>query len=371
MKENLQNNNQREHLATTAILESLPISVIVVDKELNICLVNGLAQQLLGMSHIVLLRQNLKNLIDTDSVIISLIKQVLRNGNSVAEFGVSLSGPKLNNQRVDIRIAPAADDVKHLVIILQECSMARQIDSQLAHGRAARSVAGLAAVLAHEIRNPLLGIRGAAQLLEQSVPDPDRELTQLICIESDRIRDLVNRMELFSDNQPFHRDPVNIHDVLGHVRKLATTGFAKNISFEEQYDPSLPPVSGNRGQLIQVFLNLVKNASEAIGSSEGQVILKTSYRHSVLISVAGSRDRLQLPIVVVIQDNGPGIPEDLQQSIFEPFVTTKSRGTGLGLALVAKIIEDHGGIIEIDSKPGLTSVSLFLPVHLGVTNPVS
>ena len=255
------------------------------------------------------------------------------------------------------------EDDSHLVISLQECSMARQMDRQLAQGRAARSVAGLAAVLAHEIKNPLSGIRGAAQLLEQSASDQDRELTQLICMESDRIRNLVDRMELFSDERPLQRGPVNIHDVLGHVRKLAMTGFAKDIVFQEHYDPSLPSVFGNRDQLIQVFLNLVKNSSEATRLSQGEIVLETSYKHGVLISVAGSRDRLELPIVVAVRDNGSGIPEELTQSIFEPFVTTKTRGTGLGLSLVAKIVEDHGGIIELVSEPGQTVFSVFLPTH--------
>ena len=182
-------------------------------------------------------------------------------------------------------------------------------------------------------------------------------------MESDRIRNLVDEMGLFSDGRSFQREPVNIHDVLNHVRKVAATGFGKGIDFREQYDPSLPLVFGNRDQLIQVFLNLVKNASEATISSAGKIILETRYKHSVFISVAGSRDRLQLPIVVLVRDNGVGVPEELAQSIFEPFVTTKSRGTGLGLALVAKIIEDHGGIIELESNPGETAVSVFLPVH--------
>ena len=355
-----------DEIATKSLLEALPVALIVVDKALHIQLVNAAAEQLLGLSSGFLLGQNLYDLIDEDAAIISLIHQVSKQGNSVAEYGLALTGPKFSTQKVDIRIASAPEIPDRLVISLQECSMAQQMDRQLAQGRAARSVAGLATVLAHEIKNPLSGIRGAAQLLEQSASDQDRELTQLICVETDRIRDLVNRMELFSDDRPLQREPVNIHDVLGHVHKLARTGFARKIKFEELYDPSLPPVFGNRNQLIQIFLNLIKNASEATESSQGKIVLETSYKHSVLISVAGSRDRLQLPIVVVIKDNGPGIPEELQQSVFEPFVTTKPRGTGLGLALVAKIIEDHGGIIEIDSSPRGTSVSVILPVHPSV-----
>lgn len=363
MMDNSNDSGQGLNQLPTNILESLPVAVIAIDHSLRICLVNSVTENLLGMSDTFLLRQNLQEIVGADSVLVSLAVQVLKYGHSIAEFGITLDGPKLSKKKVDIRIAPTTDELDYFVIILQECSMARQMDLQLARGRAARSVASLASVLAHEIKNPLSGIRGAAQLLEQSVPDPDRELTQLICNESDRIRDLVDRMDLFSDDRPLQREKVNIHDVLEHVRKVAKSGFGKNITFQENYDPSLPAVFGNRNQLIQLFLNLVKNASESIKSSNGTVLLETSYKHRVLISVAGSRDRLQLPIVVMIKDNGNGIPDDLKQSIFEPFVTTKSRGTGLGLALVAKIVEDHGGLIEVESHPGETSFKLFLPVH--------
>ena len=363
MSERLRESKQDSEVATKALLEALPVAVIVINKTLEIRLVNAAAEQLLGLSSGFLLRQNLIELVHEDAALVSLIHQVLREGRGVAEFGLSLGGPKISTQQLDVRITPIVDDGDHLVISLQECSMFRQIDSRLVQGRAARSIAGLTAVLAHEVKNPLSGIRGAAQLLEESVPDSDRELTQLICMESDRIRNLVDEMGLFSDDRSFQREPVNIHDVLSHVRKLAVTGFAADIEFRQQYDPSLPLVFGNRDQLIQVFLNLVKNASEANVSSSGEIVLETRYKHSVFISVAGSRDRMQLPIMIVVRDNGTGVPEELKQSIFEPFVTTKSRGTGLGLALVAKIIEDHGGIVEFESEPGQTAVSIFLPAH--------
>ncbi|SVC32153.1 uncharacterized protein METZ01_LOCUS285007, partial [marine metagenome] len=233
-------------VATKALLEALPVAVMVINKALEIRLVNAAAEQLLGLSSGFLLRQNLIELVHEDAALVSLIHQVLREGRGVAEFGLSLGGPKISTQQLDVRITPIVDDGDHLVISLQECSMFRQIDSRLVQGRAARSIAGLTAVLAHEVKNPLSGIRGAAQLLEESVPDSDRELTQLICMESDRIRNLVDEMGLFSDDRSFQREPVNIHDVLSHVRKLAVTGFAADIGFRQQYDPSLPLVFGNR-----------------------------------------------------------------------------------------------------------------------------
>ena len=157
-----------------------------------------------------------------------------------------------------------------ILLMLQQRTMAQMIERQLTHRAAARSVSGMAAVLAHEIKNPLSGIRGAAQLLEPACRDEDRALTQLICAETDRIRNLVDRMEVFGDERPLAKEPVNIHDVLDHVRRLAETGFARGIRFVEDYDPSLPPVPGNRDKLVQAFLNLVKNAAEAIGESRDQ-----------------------------------------------------------------------------------------------------
>jgi len=261
-------------------------------------------------------------------------------------------------------VAPLPEVPGHVVIMLQERTIADKMDRQLTHRGAARSVTALASMLAHEIKNPLSGIRGAAQLLELSASDDDRSLTRLITDEADRIVKLVDRMEVFSDERPVEREPVNIHAVLEHVRTLASSGFARHIRFVEEYDPSLPPVLANRDQLIQVFLNLVKNAAEAIGDApDGEIQLTTAFRPGVRLMVPGAPARVSLPLEFCVKDNGPGVPEDLMPHLFDPFVTTKPTGTGLGLALVAKIVGDHGGIIECDSQPRRTTFRVLMPMY--------
>jgi two-component system nitrogen regulation sensor histidine kinase GlnL len=222
-------------------------------------------------------------------------------------------------------------------------------------------------MLAHEIKNPLSGIRGAAQLLEQSAGDDDRTLTRLICDEADRIVKLVDRMEVFSDERPVEREPVNIHIVLDHVKRLAQSGFARRLKFTETYDPSLPPVFANRDQLIQVFLNLVKNASESIGeaAADGEIQLTTAFRPGVRLKLPGSKTPVSLPLEFCVKDNGPGVSEDLRPHLFDPFVSTKPTGSGLGLALVAKIVGDHGGIIECESQVRHTVFRVLMPMFTG------
>jgi two-component system, NtrC family, nitrogen regulation sensor histidine kinase GlnL len=219
-------------------------------------------------------------------------------------------------------------------------------------------------MLAHEIKNPLSGIRGAAQLLEADADENDRALTRLICDEADRIVRLVDRMEIFADERPTEREPVNIHEVLERVKVIARSGFARGARIVEDYDPSLPPVHANRDQLIQVFLNLVKNAAEAMANArDAEIVFRTAFRPGIRLAMPGSRSRVSLPLEFSIVDNGPGVPEDLLPYIFDPFVTSKTNGTGLGLALVAKIIGDHGGVIECESQPRRTAFRILMPTH--------
>ncbi|MFN4310657.1 MAG: two-component system sensor histidine kinase NtrB [Ferrovibrio sp.] len=346
------------------VLGAIPNPILVIGRQGDITYANPAAEQFFDSGAAVLCRQNLRDLVPFGSPVLQLVSQVFRERYSVSEYDVDLGSPRLGERLVDVQISPVPEAPDHVIVRFDERSMAAKIGRALTHRGAARSVTGMAAVLAHEVKNPLSGIRGAAQLLELNASQADRELTRLICDETDRICALVDSMEVFSDKRPIERGPVNIHQVLEHVRKVAQAGFAKNIRFAERYDPSLPPVYGNRDQLVQVFLNLVKNAAEAIGDDTGgEIVLTTAYRHGVRLAVRGSRDRLHLPLEVSVQDNGPGVPEDIRPHLFDPFVTTKVSGSGLGLALVAKIIGDHGGVIECDSRPRRTVFSARLPVH--------
>ena len=351
-----------------AVLDALPHPVVMVSADGSIANANAAAESFFEASVTLLRRHTLRELVPFGSPLLSLVEQVRSRGAAVNEYRVDLGTPRNPGERlVDLHVAPVPERPDHIVVMLQERTIADKMDRQLTHRSAARSVIALAAMLAHEIKNPLSGIRGAAQLLEQSVGDEDRSLTRLICEEADRIVKLVDRMEVFTDQRPIEREPVNVHAVLEHVKRLAQSGFARHIKFVEEYDPSLPPVLANRDQLIQVFLNLVKNAAEAIGeeAADGEICLSSSFRPGVRLAVPGSKTRVALPLEFCLRDNGPGVPEDLLPHLFDPFVTTKPSGSGLGLALAAKIIGDHGGIIECESQPRRTVFRVLMPIYAG------
>lgn len=356
------------------LLAALPHPILVLAPDNRIVYANAAAEAFFSTGIVVLKRMRLDEVVAFGCPLMALVDQVRRSGSTVNEYGVEITTPKFSGpELVDVYSGPLPDQADLIVLMLQQRNMALMIERQLTHRAAARSVSGLAAVLAHEIKNPLSGIRGAAQLLEQGVSDQDRSLTQLICSETDRIRKLVDRMEVFGDERPLTIEPVNIHDVLDHVRRLCETGAGRGIRFMEDYDPSLPPVPGNRDKLVQAFLNLMKNAVEALGDNKtpGRIVMQTSFRPGVRLSVPGSGKRIGLPLMIQIEDNGSGIPEHLKSNLFDPFVTTKRTGTGLGLALVAKIIGDHGGIVEFDSDPERTIFRVLLPMHDSKPNPKS
>ena len=359
---------------TTSVLQALPQPVIVIDENRTVVFVNYAAETFFGASLSVLSRQRLDDLIAFGSPIVTLAQSVAERRAPMTEYRVRVGsarfGDAADDRIVDVFASPISDLDARVALLFQERTMADKIDRQLVSRGAARSVTGLASMLAHEIKNPLSGIRGAAQLLEQSVTPEELPLARLVREEVDRIVDLIDRVEVFGDDRPIEREAINIHVVLDRVKLLAKSGVARNITFSEDYDPSLPPVYGNRDQLIQVFLNLVKNAAEALDRTpKGEIKISTAFRPGIRIAVQGVSQRISLPLEIVIEDNGPGIPPDLLPILFDPFVSTKATGSGLGLALVAKIVGDHGGVIDHDSRPGRTRFRVLLPVARGLKMP--
>jgi two-component system, NtrC family, nitrogen regulation sensor histidine kinase GlnL len=348
------------------LLNALPHPVVAVLPDGSIAEANPAAEAFFGMSRTSLWQQRLANLVVALSPLLSLVEQVKSQGAAINEYRVDLKLAKPGSGRlVDIFVSPLQEPAGSVVIMLQERSLSEKIDRQLTHRGAGRSVAAMAAVLAHEIKNPLSGIRGAAQLLEAGATDADRSLTRLICEETDRIVKLVDRMSAFSEGRPAGREKVNIHAVLDHVKKVSKAGFARHIRFHENYDPSLPAVLGNKDQLIQIFLNLVKNAAEAIGEArnDGDIELTTAFRPGVRLQLPGAKAPVSLPLEFCVRDNGPGVAPELLPYLYDPFVTTKASGTGLGLALVARIVGDHGGTIECESSPHRTTFRVLMPMY--------
>jgi two-component system nitrogen regulation sensor histidine kinase GlnL len=348
------------------ILEALPQAIIAVDGEFAIRYVNSKAEEFFYASAASLIGSNLSETIPVDSPVFALIRQVLRTAAPVVDHGLLLDDRRAGKRDVLIQGTPVGDPPDIAIISFQERSIAERLDQQWNQRGAVQSARAMAAMLGHEVRNPLAGIRGAAQLLEQAATPNDRELTRLICDETDRIKALIDRMEVFSDDAPLERAPVNIHTVLDQVRKVAAASYARRVTFVEHYDPSLPPVLGNREQLVRLFTNLVKNAAEAITRGHGAIVLSTAYQSGLRLALPNaSGRRAHLPLVVSVEDNGEGIPESIRPHIFDAFVSGKDTGTGLGLAVVAKIVGEHGGLIELDSQPRRTIFRVFLPMAEG------
>ncbi len=344
------------------VLNALTASVVAVDGADRLCSLNAAAEQFFQASAVHLLNRPLESFLPPDSPLFALIAQARDGQQAVSEYDITIETPRIGRHFVNLHATPIIDRAGYVVVTLFPRSIADKIDRQLSHRGAARSVTAMASLMAHEVKNPLSGIRGAAQLLDDSLDEENRSLTNLICNEVDRICALVDRMGLFTDGVSLSRDPVNIHQVLDHVHQIARNGFGRGIRFITNFDPSLPPVRGDRDQLVQVFLNLVKNAAEAVPESGGEIVLESAYRHGIRIASPGSRDRVQLPLVISVIDNGAGISEDIRPYLFDPFVTNKTSGSGLGLALVAQIVQAHGGIIECESEPKRTAFKVLLPM---------
>ena len=337
----------------------LPLPALVIGADDEVKAVNGAAEAFLGASEAQLAGQAAPVLFGDTARIVELVRIARRTAATAADHNVEFPWPGRASEQIDL--LAAADEAGEVLIIMQRRSIAEHIDRSLSHRHAARSITGMAAMLAHEIKNPLAGISGAAQLLEMNAADDDVALTSLIRDETKRIETLINKVESFGAGGPLKRGPVNIHDVLDRAKRSAEAGFAAHVKFRELYDPSLPEVPGDHDQLIQVMLNLLKNAAEAAPPVGGLIAIRTAYRAGVAMSDARGA-RVSMPLLVEISDNGVGVPQDLLGEIFEPFVTSKSSGNGLGLSLVSKVVAEHGGAIDCQSEPGRTTFRLRFPI---------
>jgi len=352
----------------TDIFASLPTPVLVIDKEDRIRIANGAAEALFNRGQAALSQTTLGEMVPQIADALARSPGINADDPAIAVYDVGFEPVEGREHRADLLISPIADHPGWRVVAVHARAVTSLLDRQVIGKGAARSAIGAAAMLAHEIKNPLSGIRGAAQLLSRSVGEGGEALTRLIREEVDRIAALVDRMEGFTDDRPVAFEAQNIHAILGHVREIATSGFARELTIRELYDPSLPEVRGNRDMLIQIFLNLVKNAAEALGhnTASDEIVLTTAYRHGYSVTDRLGQ-RVALPIEVCVFDTGPGAPPDVAPHMFDPFVSSKKSGSGLGLPLVAKLVADHGGVIEYarEGRPQRTVFRVLLPRYTG------
>ncbi|MDP5278488.1 ATP-binding protein [Sphingomonas sp. DG1-23] len=339
------------------LFAALPVAVLVIDPDGRIAHANSACELLLNHSETTMVGQPYDAVLRPPEDYVDR-----RDGHGFAAFDIEIEAVRGPRIRVDFVETMIADQPGWRIVTLHHAPQSRPVAQGADRTAGARAAVGAAAMLAHEIKNPLSGIRGAAQLLQRG--DAEGELTGLITTEVDRIVALIDRMQDFTDTRPLKLAPTNVYPLLDHARRVALAGFAREIAIEERFDPSLPPVLVDPDAFLQVLLNLLKNAAEALGdTAEPRITLATAYRHGMSVSTGAGRPRQKLPIEILVLDNGPGAPDDIAEHLFEPFVSGKPEGKGLGLPLVEKLVRDMGGIVQYgrERDPEATVFRILLP----------
>jgi two-component system, NtrC family, nitrogen regulation sensor histidine kinase GlnL len=348
--------------ATGAIWAALPVPALLTapgKRAETILACNPAAELFLSSSSAALVGDPLLDRLTIDAPMEEALTRARANRAAIFLNDVDVCTGDRPPVQCNLQLAPLQDGEDTLLLLIAPRDIAGRLGRTQAVRSAARSAIGMAEMLAHEIKNPLAGIAGAAQLLQMNLPPADRELAELIVEETQRIVKLLDQVEQFGDQRPPERRPVNLHDVLERARRSAIVGFGAHMRILDQYDPSLPPTLADPDQLLQVFLNLLKNAAEAQPAG-GTIRIRTYFEGGLHLRRPGGH--VSLPLHVEVIDDGPGLPPEIAEQVFEPFVSGRENGTGLGLALVSKIISAHDGWIEVNARPGQTVFRISLPV---------
>ncbi len=339
---------------------ALPVPAFLLDPGDIIAEVNPAGESFLNTSARSLRGMPMFDVLAIDAPLDDEFQRVRKDQASLFMNTVDVGSGNRAPVSTNIQVAPMTGMPGFVLVLMEPLSIADRLGRSQSVKSAAKSAIGMAEMLAHEIKNPLAGITGAAQLLSMNLKGDDLELTDLIVSESRRIVSLLEQVEQFGNLSPPQKKAVNIHDLLDRARKSAMVGFAAHMSIKEDYDPSLPSTYVDGDQMLQVFLNLLKNAAEASKGQSGEIRVRTFYEMS--LRLRRKDGTASLPLQVEIIDDGPGLPPEIAQDIFDPFVSGRENGTGLGLALVSKIVSDHDGWISVDSTPGRTVFRISLPV---------
>ena len=343
------------------ILDNLITGIIALDGDLAVIAVNASGEALLETSEARCLGVNASQLLLQADDWVKSLRQVLATNSPLARRGMPLTLLSGHEIHVDLMVTPISLDANGIALLVEMQAVDRLLRISREEGfiHAQETTRAVIRGLAHEIKNPLGGVRGAAQLLARELPDEGlTEYTRVIIREADRLRDLVDR--LLGPKQQLDVQPVNVHEVLEHVRNLISAESCTRTTIIRDYDPSLPEISADRSQLIQAVLNIMRNALQAADTPDHcEITLRT--RSQRQFTVGTKRHRLVCRIDII--DNGPGVPEDMLHSIFAPMVTGRAEGTGLGLSIAQAIVNRHGGLLECESNPGKTLFTIYLPME--------
>ena len=355
-------------------MEALPYPIFGLSETHGFLFANYAAEVFFERSRHILLKSHLSDFFLDDSPIFGLLRRLEGGMPSVGDQEMTLVSPRLGKKLVTIymaRMTGGDDGAAGTIISLQMRDMADQLRGQSLSRGAALSMSKMTSLLAHEIKNPLAGIKGAAQLIELDANKEQSELSALIVEEVDRIADLLNRIESMTGAGKLNFAPLNVHEVISHVISVTQATFGRTITIERDFDPSLPDIMGDKALLIQAFLNILKNACEACeGQAEGGIVrVVTSYALQNFTSATAQAREKFLPLQIDIIDNGKGIAEELREILFEPFISNKTEGSGLGLAVVASAVADHGGVVSVNSQEGQTHFQILLPLTQNTEKP--